>query len=114
MDNPPQDLYTIAALATFTGSSGAVLVLYNTFRVLLRRESVWAGFIISLVVSFIVAYGTGALAGDDVVIRLFLAFLNACLLFTSALGAQELLANQQPAMKAAASPQFWSSWLRTR
>ena len=93
LDNSPQDLYTVATLATFAGSSGAVLILYNTFRRLFNRESVWAAFLLSMVVSFVVALATGSLKGP---LGFFLAFLNGCLLFSSAAGAQQALASQPP------------------
>lgn len=116
MNNQPQDLYTVATLATFVGSSGAVLVLYNTFRKLFTKDSVWVAFIISLIVSFVVAIGTDALGG---VLSLFLAFLNACLLFTSASGAQEIVAsNSQVSTRGFSADRqgernrFWSSWFK--
>ena len=89
MDTTPQELYTLATLGTFAGSSGAVLVLYNTFRKLLKRENLWIAFVISLIVSFVVAFTTSALSG---LVGYFLAFLNGCLLFTTASGTQELIA----------------------
>ncbi len=93
MGTSPQDLYTVATLATFAGSSGAVLILYNTYRRLFNRESVWAAFVLAMVVSLVVAVATGALKGP---LGFFLAFLNGCLLFSSAAGAQQALAYQPP------------------
>jgi 4-amino-4-deoxy-L-arabinose transferase-like glycosyltransferase len=91
MSTSPQDLYTIATLGTFAGSSGAVLILYNTFRRLFNKESVWIAFIISLTVSVIVAIATSSLTD---LAGFFLVILNGCLLFSSAAGTQELIAHQ--------------------
>lgn len=103
MDTQPQELYTIAMLGTFAGSSGAVLVLYNTFRTLLKRENLWIAFAISLIVSFVVAGATSALVG---LTGYFLAFLNGCLLFTTAAGAQQIIAAppSQPAVQTPSTP----------
>lgn len=113
----PKELYTVATLATFAGSSGAVLVLYNTFRKLLKRENLWVAFGISLVVSFVVASATGGL---NLGYGYFLAFLNGCLLFFTASGGQEMIAqppaappaNADFAPKQGGVPSVRSSWFR--
>jgi len=118
----PKELYTIATLATFAGSSGAVLVLYNTFRRLLKRENLWAAFTISLVVSYVVGSATGGLKLDY---GYFLAFLNGCLLFTAAAGGQEIISQPQPpavppkaanesTRKSDTPPRLRSSWFKSR
>lgn len=109
MDTQPQELYTIAILGTYAGSSGAVLILYNTFRTLLKKESLWVAFLISLVVSFVVAISTNALTN---IAEYFLAFLNACLLFSSATGVQEIIAQPQPPGPPINLHKFNSSWLK--
>ena len=81
----PNELFTAGSIGTFAGASAAVWVLTNVFRVLLKRDSVLFGFVVSLVISFVGAYAAQALSG---LVQIFLVFLNGCLLFLTAAGVQ--------------------------
>jgi hypothetical protein len=108
MDTQPGELYTLAILATYAGSSGAVSVLYTTYRRLTNKDNIRVVFIISLVVSFVVAVGTGALTG---VLQYFLVFLNGALLFVSATGAQEVIAGSGGNRKKRNPRAVFSTWI---
>lgn len=108
MDTQPQELFTVAILGTYAGSTGAVYILYSTFRRLLNRDNLWATFIISMIVSFVVAFGTGALNG---LVEYFLAVLNGALLFSSATGSQEVLAGGTGNRQRRNPRSITSSWL---
>ena len=108
METQPQELYSLAVLGTYAGSSGAVLLIYNTFRRLLKRENLWIAFAVSVLVSLGVAASSGALTGMQ---EYFLVFLNSCLLFSSAAGAQELIATPRRTKKKKSPHAFSSSWM---
>jgi len=82
---PIKDLFTATAIGTFSGASGAVWILSNTFRTLVGRDSKAVAFIISLIVAFFGAFAAKALTDP---VTYFLVFLNACLLFLTAAGLQ--------------------------
>ena len=107
--------FTLTTIGTFAGASAAVALLGNTFRVLTGINKAWPPFVLSLVVSAVAAYELKAFG--DIVTGSFLVVLNACLLFSSALGMQETALGFQPAA-GGAKPQgrgnvrFWSGWFR--
>jgi hypothetical protein len=68
----------------------------------------WIAFAISLLVSFGVAASSGALVNMS---GYFLSFLNSCLLFSSAAGAQELIATPGKGKKQKDPHAFSSSWM---
>ena len=81
----PDEFFTAGSIATFAGATGAVWVLTNVFRVLLKRDSILFGFIVSLMISFVGAYAAHTLTS---LVQVFLIFLNGCLLFLTAAGVQ--------------------------
>jgi len=81
----PDEFFTAGSIATFAGATGAVWVLTNVFRVLLKRDSILFGFIVSVVISFVGAYAAHTLTS---LVQVFLIFLNGCLLFLTGAGVQ--------------------------
>src|SRR5688572_7066998 len=79
------DFFRPGSIATFAGATTAVWLITNLFRVLVGRDSVIAGFVIALIVSFVGAYSTGSING---LVPGFLVFLNGCLLFFTGAGVQ--------------------------
>lgn len=111
-----EKLFTIEYIATYAGAIGAVSVLYNTYRRVAGRSSVLVALALASVVSFVGAYSQNALNRPE---GYFAAVVNACLLFCTATGTQEVVAAvKAPAERAKlqgrprARPAWWSSWIR--
>jgi hypothetical protein len=112
----PADFFTWATLGTLAAASGAVVVVSNT----VRRFTRLTGPVVPFVVSLLITFGGGARSHalgnwSDWV----LTFLNSCLLFCTATGAQEtVVAGAQGQTPNTLQPQgarrtpFWSSWVR--
>jgi uncharacterized membrane protein len=80
-------LFTAQSLGTFAGASSAVMILTNVFaRLVGRAPPAVIALAIAMLVAFLGAYGLGQLTG---VVDIWLAVLNGCLLFSSAVGIQE-------------------------
>jgi hypothetical protein len=82
MDN----YFTWAGLGTLAGAVAAVVVVSNTLRVLIKVDSPWIAFVVSLLMVYgfaIVNHQLGSIAGY------IISFLNSCLLFCSATGANQ-------------------------
>ncbi|MDX6560058.1 MAG: hypothetical protein QOF72_3107 [Blastocatellia bacterium] len=110
------DFFNWQTLGTLAAASGAVVAVSNTIRRLTRLAGPTVPFVISLAITFAGAAQTSSLAKwSDWV----LTFLNSCLLFCTATGAQEALvvgaegAAPKPLTPHGAPPAKWlSSWLR--
>lgn len=119
MGAPVQELFTFQSFGTIAGASAAVIAVSNTFRVLFRTDSPIPAFLASGIVAFLGAYIAEAFSNPA---EWALIFLNACLLFCSALGMQETIVNvserkQVGTIKAHGKPQekrvkWLSSWFR--
>jgi hypothetical protein len=114
MSETINSFFTIQSVGTLAGASAAVVFVSNTYRILTKSNSVVPPFIISIIVSFVGAYESGAWFG---ITEMFLVILNGCLLFCSALGVQETtvnLANRPPPGTVQAqgkqSIKWFSSW----
>jgi hypothetical protein len=92
MEEMLQQFFTLASVATFGGASGAVYVLTNTVRILFNTASPIPAFIAVLLISYLGALSSGALTEP---LAYFVAFLNACLLFLTALGFQTTTRSRQ-------------------
>jgi hypothetical protein len=114
----PADFFTWGALGTLAAASGAVVVVSNT----VRRFTRLTGPVVPFVVSLLITFGGGARShalGDWDWSDWVITFLNSCLLFCTATGAQEtVVAGAQgqapsPLQPHGAKPTpFWSSWVR--
>jgi hypothetical protein len=116
MPDTVQSLFTFASIATFGGASAAVAVIANTYRRFRKSDSSIPAFVASLAVSFVGAYTAKSWLGIG---ESFLIVLNACLLFCSAAGMNEvaLTAAQAPppggVQPHGLQPVPWlSSWFR--
>ncbi len=82
----PNELFTAVNITGVGIATAAVNVVTNALYKLAKLPPKWTAFIASLVIAYIVAFLHTAPAWYDWV----LAFFNACLLFCSALGINEL------------------------
>lgn len=84
------DFFTAKALGSFTGASLATVVTGNTARVLAKRDLVVIPFALALLFSYVAAQiiSDPRSLGD-----FLLVLLNGCLLFWTALGANQTLAS---------------------
>lgn len=111
-----ESFFTIDSFGTVAGSAAAIIVLTNTCRKITRWITPLVPFVFSLIVAFLAA---GAFAGKlENATDWIIAFLNSCLLFCTATGAQEVVvsgANAQDAERASRQSSnpvpFFSSWL---
>lgn len=91
------DFLTAKALGTFSGASVATVITGNTFRLLSRRD--WP--IIPFVCALGFAYAAATIVGHPKSASDYgLILLNACLLFCTALGANEVLVSGAAASRA--------------
>ena len=82
------EFFTWTSLGTLAGASAAVIVVTNT----LRKAANLTWPILPLLVALIVVYGMAAYGGQlNILSGWGLAFLNSCLLYCSATGANETL-----------------------
>lgn len=90
MSNAVQNFFTIESFATFGGASLIVLVLTNTYRKLTKQDHAIIAFLAAELVAFVGAYEAHSLTCP---VQYFVAALNGCLLFCSALGINETATN---------------------
>ena len=114
MSDTLNELFTLQSFGTFAGASGAVAVLTNTLRRLTgSTRLIWPlGFSLAVAI-------TGALIADKFsgAVEWLVTALNACLLFLTATGGNEVLAASaapsgpaQPRAKGGPTP--WAgTWL---
>lgn len=110
--NVVQDFITLKALATYGGATTAVFILNNTVYRLGGPRSVWVPFIVAQLVAFIGAGSAGAITSLGAA---FIVLLNGCLLFCSALGANEAMSSTdrppgQVKLHAGEKRKWLSSW----
>lgn len=86
--NAAQEFFTWTSLGTLAGASAAVVVVTNTVRKVIGLATPLIPFIVSLLITIGGAYQAGAMHGAG---AWGIAFLNACLLFCTATGAQEVV-----------------------
>lgn len=77
------ELFTLTSLGTFTGLTGATVVVTNTVSRITGWSPAWFGFLVALILcSAVPAITNGFSLGQQL-----LALLNACLVYLSAAGA---------------------------
>jgi hypothetical protein len=115
MADAHSDFFTWNSLGTLAGGSIAVIIVTNTLQ--RARKKIYPT--LPLVISMIITFGTSLYAGQlNGVPDWVLAFLNGCLLYCTATGANERIvdvaAGQKPGAQVhAAIPRaFFSSWVR--
>jgi len=102
-------MFTAVSTGSVAIATSAVIVVTNTLYTLFNLSRKWTAFSASLLVAYLnVVINPDALWYDWI-----LAFINACLLFCSALGLNELVAVKQKSGQRAGLPAkcFFSSWL---
>jgi hypothetical protein len=114
--NVAQEFFTWSSLGTLAAASAAVVVVTNTVRKVIGLATPLVPFIVSLLITIGGAYQTDALHGVG---AWGIAFLNACLLFCTATGAQEVVVEAAtPRQPEEAKPhagrrlKWLSSWMR--
>ena len=107
--------FSWTALSAIAAASTAVVVVTNTLRRALRLRSPVVPFVVSLLVAFAAAAVARTLvAWPD----FLLTFLNACLLYCTATGAQETVVEgakgkaETGGLQSAKPLRWFSSWLR--
>lgn len=87
----PQEFVTTTSILTFGGASLAVLLISTTIQRVTARNWIVIPFAAAMVVGFVVAIESGSLRGP---LDWLVAFVNCCLLFCTATGANELVAGR--------------------
>jgi hypothetical protein len=90
MENP-QDFVTTTSILTFGGASVAVLVVSTAVQRVLTKNWIVIPFATAMVVGFTVAGASAKLSSP---LEWLIAFVNSCLLFCTATGANELAAER--------------------
>jgi zinc transporter ZupT len=107
MPTPVTDqLFTSVNIASVGTATAAVTVLTNTLYKLAKLPQKWTAFVAALLIAYIVV----SMSSNPQWYDWILAFFNACLLYCSALGINQMLA---PSGAGFAKPQsFFQSWLK--
>jgi hypothetical protein len=102
-------LFTATNIAGVGIATGAVTVASNALYKLARWPQRWTAFIAALVIAYTVVIMSSSHAWHDWV----LAFFNACLLYCSALGVNEVgvATSSQPGKGFASTEGFFTPWL---
>lgn len=103
-------LFTATNIAGVGIATGAVTVAANALYKLGKLPEKWTAFVAAVVIDYVVVFMSSAPQWYDWV----LAFFNACLLFCSALGVNEVgtAVSSQPGHGFATTKGFFSSCLR--
>jgi hypothetical protein len=80
----PSDFLTVASIATFSGSTAAVVLVANTIRMAVGRNWRLIPFFVSMGISYFVV----ALTGGQPWYGWVLAAINGCVLYCAAFGIQ--------------------------
>jgi len=114
--NTAQQYFTWGSLATLASASAAVLLVTNTVHKIVGLTSPLVPFVVALLITIGGAYYANVLVGVD---SWGLAFLNACLLFCTATGGQEILVEgtkphppEESKPQARGKVKWLSSWIR--
>lgn len=104
-------LFTPANIAGVGVATGAVTVFTSALYKLAKLPQRWTAFIAALAIAYVVIFLSTAPHWYDWV----LAFFNACLLYCSSLGVNEMVSSptSTPGKGFAATEPFFTSWLRT-
>lgn len=87
-----QDLFTLVTLGTSAGATAATLVVGNTLQSVFNIGAKWLSFVIAELIMLAVAIFTTPTDASGY----FLAILNGCLVYCSALGLNTMTSRQQP------------------
>jgi hypothetical protein len=106
----PEQLFTATNIASVGIATGAVTVATNALYKLANLPQRWTAFVAALIIAYIVVFMSSA----PMWYHWVLAFFNACLLYCSALGVNELgsAASKPTGQGFASAEPFFNSWLR--
>ncbi|SCL35134.1 hypothetical protein GA0070616_5147 [Micromonospora nigra] len=107
------DLYTWAALGSLTGASAATLLTANVVGGLIGPRADPARKWIALGVALVLSYLTAAFASDAGAEKWIIAFFNGLVVFSAALGINQLPARRQSTPTGVAQggePRFNRPW----
>ena len=87
------DFFTLTSFATLTGSVVAVVVIVNALRSAINWGPRWFGLVVAIIVAFLALAITSSMGDVQETaglgwIKYFTAFVNGCLIYTSAFGIQ--------------------------
>lgn len=105
-------LFTAVNIGGVTVATSAIIVVTNTLYTLFKFSPKWIAFATALIIAYLnVIFASNPQWYDWV-----LAFLNACLLFCSALGLNEIVVTSKKiSEKEVAAPSgFFRTWLQKR
>ncbi|MFF5174629.1 hypothetical protein ACFY3U_18605 [Micromonospora sp. NPDC000089] len=112
------DLFTWAALGSLTGASAATLLTANVVGGLIGPGGDKARKWIALAVALLLSYGTAAFASDAGAQKWVIAFFNGLVIFSAALGANQLPPGNRQATSASPTqlaqgrePRYIRSWV---
>jgi hypothetical protein len=107
----PDQLFTPTNIASLGVATAAVNVVANALYKLAKWSPKWTAFVCSLAIAYLAVFMESAPQWYE----WLLAFFNACLLFCSALGVNELgaSAGSKPGQGFARGESFFTSWIRT-
>ena len=77
-----QELFTLTTLSTFAGATAATVVVTNTLQSVFNLDAKWISFLVAEVILILVAI----FAHTAEVSGYFVAVLNGCLVYSSAVG----------------------------
>jgi hypothetical protein len=105
----PGQLFTAVNIGSVTIATSAIIVVTNTLYTLFRIQQKWTAFAMALIIAYLNVMFSDTPQWYDWV----LAFVNACLLFCSALGLNEIVIKSGKAQtkEPVQEGRFFKSWL---
>jgi hypothetical protein len=105
----PGQLFTAVNIGSVTIATSAIIVVTNTLYTLFRLQQKWTAFAMALIIAYLNVLFSDIPQWYDWV----LAFVNACLLFCSALGLNEIVIKSGKAQtkEPVQEGRFFRSWL---
>ena len=105
----PGQLFTAVKIGSVTIATSAIIVVTNTLYTLFRLQQKWTAFIMALIIAYMIVIFSAAPQWYDWI----LAFVNACLLFCSALGLNEIVVSSKKTSgkEVASHAGFFKTWL---
>jgi hypothetical protein len=93
LDQLPSDFFTPASFATLATASAIVLVSSTALRKVFSLDPVKTTFIVAQLIAFVGGFGTQRVS---IVMGVFIAFFNGCLLFCTVTGLHDVAVTSQP------------------
>jgi len=102
-------LFTAVNIGSVTIATSAIIVVTNTLYTLFRLSTKWTAFAMALIIAYLNVIFSSMPQWFDWI----LAFVNACLLFCSALGLNEIVVRSGKAQtkEPVQEGKFFRSWL---